>query len=127
MRAEQQEKSTKKKAKNSAMVPASIVQMPVEKVAWLPLPSLLTWFLTMTKRAKSMAMTISPTRKVKEVMRAAKSAPHMPDPSATRKARKERPQTIGCKTMTRVSALLVFLEALWKLVSSMIDTTAVGS
>lgn len=111
MREEQQENSTKKNARNSAMVPASIVQMPVEKEARLPLSSLLTWFLTITKRAKSVAMTTNATRKVSEVMKAAKREPHMPEPSATRNARKDMPQTTGCRTMTRVRALAVFLEA----------------
>jgi len=109
------------------MVPTSIVHMPVEKVAWLPLPSLLTWFRTMTKRAKSVAMTIKEMRKVTAAIKAAKREPHMPEPSAMRKAMKETPVTMGCRTMTRVSAFVVSLEAVLKLVSSIAAIIAVGS
>ena len=72
-------------------------------------------------------MTTKEIMKVTPAMKAAKMEPHMPEPSATRKAMKARPVTIGCRIMTRVSTFVESLEAVLKVVSSIADMIAVGS
>lgn len=84
--------------------------MPTSKRALL-FPSSLTFFLTIPQATKSVIKTTSVTNHATEEMSAAHREPKMEAPSEARKARNARPHATGWRTMTRVSASAVFLEA----------------
>jgi hypothetical protein len=80
---------------SKAIMAAKMVHMPVEKLALLPLPSLLTWRLIMPHATKSVIITTKQISHATNAVKAAKIAPQNPAPRAMRNAMKETPQAIG--------------------------------
>jgi len=112
----------------SKIMAARMVHMPAPNTAWLPLESLepLTWFLMIPKRVKSHARTMTVTTQATSAVAAANMAPQKPAPRARRKAMNARTQATGWRTMTRVSALVVFLDAVLKSVWSISAMISAG-
>lgn len=121
-------KRTMNVPKKSAIMPTRRVHIATEYSALLPLLSLspLIWFLMIPKRTKSVAITTTVSAHVRAAKRAAKSAPQTPDPTERRNEMKARPVTIGCRIITRVSALVVSTEARLKSVLSILSITTAG-
>jgi len=111
---------------NNKIMAARRVQIPVLKVAVLPLPSPLTFPLMMPKRTKSVIKTTRVMSQAMSAMADAATAPQKPEPTARRKAMKLTPQAMGWRIMTRVSALEVSVDARLKSVLSMEAITAAG-
>lgn len=123
---EQHVKSTMNVAKNNRIIAARIVHIPIEKTAWLPDPSLLTWSLIMPNRTKSHAMTTIVMIHVTAATIDAINAPMTPAPRARRNAMNARPQAMGWRIMTRVRAFDVSVDAALKVVWSICDMIAAG-
>jgi len=126
-----------KKARKRQIIAATSVHMAVEKSgSWcqlrtrqkiphkgylrarLPLPSRSMCRFMIPKATKSVHMTTTVTIHATAVTSAAPTAPMSPDPAARRKAMKARPHATGCRTMTRVRALVVSVDAVLKSVLS---------
>jgi len=82
--------------------------------ALLPVPSPLTLFLIIAKRAKSIAITTTVMTQARLATKAEKMEPMKPAPRARRKAMKAMPQAIGWRIMASVSESAVSREALEK-------------
>jgi hypothetical protein len=81
-------------------------------------PSLLTAFLIIPAHTKSVAMTTSVMMNVTPETMDARREPQTPLPRARRKAMKARPQAMGCRIITLVSAFAVSPLAVLKPVPS---------
>jgi len=80
----------------------------------------------MPNKTKSVAITTMQTIHATAESRAAERAPMTPLPAARTNAMKASPHATGCRTITRVSALEVSVDAVLKSVLSMPSMISAG-